>query len=203
MVKKPWEVIPNLQFDALKAVAALIRDTRDDVITLHDQDLGDTVKGTGLRAYECCRTKIIEAALHNSDMPWLGIIEPDGRFTFSINSVPVRFYRGSPNSPTERRLIPCPQALSQMELLNEEVGDASRILWFLAIETNQERYVDKVTFVGYYNDVQVSAVEIPLDGGAPVLAEVHDNKPSPIKVGKAKVTVKSHDKKASENLDGH
>ncbi|VUT00587.1 hypothetical protein SB6408_01918 [Klebsiella spallanzanii] len=93
-MKQPWELNPALTIERLKQLASLIRNVRDDVIDLHNEELGDSARSTGLRAYECCRTRIIRAATQHEEWPWLGIVKDDGKFTFSIDSVPVRLYRG-------------------------------------------------------------------------------------------------------------
>lgn len=148
-MKQPWELNPALTIERLKQLASLIRNVRDDVIDLHNEELGDSARSTGLRAYECCRTRIIRAATQFEEWPWLGIVKDDGKFTFSIDSVPVRLYRGGPNRPEERRLIPCVEALSQMSLLPVEVGNAASVIWFFAVEVDDLRYVERVTFTGF------------------------------------------------------
>lgn len=55
-MKQPWELNPELTQERLKKLASLIRDVRDDVVDRHDDDLGDSARATGMRAYECCRT---------------------------------------------------------------------------------------------------------------------------------------------------
>ena len=199
-MKQPWELNPALTLERLKQLASLIRNVRDDVVDLHNEELGDSVRSTGLRAYECCRTRIIRAATQSEEWPWLGIVKDDGKFTFSIDSVTVRLYRGEPNHPEERRLIPCVEALSQMSLLPIEVGSAASILWFFAVEVDDFRYVERVTFTGFLEGVQVSCLEIPLDERVPAFSSIDAELPEPVKTQKAPVSVKRKDKKA-ENDD--
>ncbi|WP_255556965.1 hypothetical protein [Sodalis sp. dw_96] len=201
-MKQPWELNPALTLEHLKQLASLIRDVRDDVVDRHDEDLGDSARSTGLRAYECCRMRIIRASTKNKEWPWLGIVKDDGRFTFSIDSVPVRLYRGGPSRPEERRLIPCVEALSQMTLLPAEVGEAASILWFFAIEVDEFRYVERVTFTGFSDGVQVSCWEIPLDERVSAFSLTDAELPEPVKTQKASVSVKKKDKKA-ENDDSN
>lgn len=52
-MKQPWELNPELTQERLKKLASLIRDVRDDVVDRHDDDLGDSARATGMRAYEC------------------------------------------------------------------------------------------------------------------------------------------------------
>ncbi|MGI3108646.1 hypothetical protein ACRRRU_14060 [Dickeya fangzhongdai] len=198
-MKQPWELNPSLTSDRLKRLASLIRDVRDDVIDRHDEDLGDSARSTGMRAYECSRTRIIRASMRQRDWPWLGIVKKDGRFTFSIESVPIRLYRGKPSSPEERRLIPSIEALSQMSLLEAEIGNIASVLWFFAIEVDESRYVERVTFSGFLDGVQVSCWEIPLDERVAAVGLLEVDLPEPIKIEKATVSVKKKVKKAEND----
>ncbi len=160
---KPWEINQSLKQEYLIQMASFISDVRADVVDLYDPDgVGDTLRGLGFRAYECCRNRIIQEAAYG-DKPWLSIITEEKRFTFGIESVPVRFYRGNPGNPEERRLIPSTEALSQMSLLPISESDAV-IIWMFAIETDELRYADKVTFCGFDSVTfeQVCLWEIPL-----------------------------------------
>lgn len=199
-MKKPWEINPNLNQESLKKLAGLIREIRDEVTDLHNFDLGDTLRSTGLRAYECVRTHIIRASRDDNKWSELDVVKPDGKFTFSINSVPIRLYRGTPSSPEEKRLIPCCEALNQMNFLYEEVGDYANTIWFFAIELDGSRYVDKVTFTGFLNDAQICCWEVPLDAMVPILTEVNVDSPAPIKLTKATAKIKIRkDKISNEN----
>ena len=194
---------PSLTIERLKQLASLIRNVRDDVIDLHNEELGDSARSTGLRAYECCRTRIIRAATQFEEWPWLGIVKDDGKFTFSIDSVPVRLYRGGPNRPEERRLIPCVEALSQMSLLPVEVGNAASVIWFFAVEVDDLRYVERVTFTGFLEGVQVSCWEIPLDERVPAFSSIDTELPEPVKTQKASISVKRKDKKAENDYSNN
>ncbi|WP_199911641.1 peroxidase [Dongshaea marina] len=193
-MNQPWELNPELTTDRLKQLASLIREVRDSVVDLHDEELGDSARSTGLRAYECCRNQIIKASQNNHEWPWLGVVKDDGRFTFSIGSVPIRLYRGTPNSPEERRLIPCIEAMSQMSLLTVEVGDAASILWFFAIEVDELRYVERVTFTGYLDGAQVSCWEIPLDEKVAAFSALDKALPEAVPTQKAPVSIKNKEK---------
>ena len=48
-MKQPWELNPALTTERLKQLASLIRNVRDDVIDLHNEELGDSARSTGLR----------------------------------------------------------------------------------------------------------------------------------------------------------
>lgn len=196
MMKQPWELNPALTEPRLKQLAALIREVRDSVVDLHDDVLGDSARSTGLRAYECCRNQIIRSA---AVWEWLSIVKDDGKFTFAIDSVPVRFYRGQPSNPEERRLIPCVDALRQMSLLSEDVGEAASILWLFAVEVDEFRYVERVTFTGYLNGTQVSSREIPLDEKVPSFSISDNDLPKAVQTQKARVSIKKSIEKTAQN----
>lgn len=196
---QPWELNSVLTADRLKQLASLIRDVRDDVIDRHDDEIGDTARSTGMRTYECSRSRIIRAVKDGKNWPWLGIVKPDGRFTFSIQSVPVRLYRGKPSCPEERRLIPSIEALRQMSCLEPEVGDVAAVLWFFAIELDEMRYVERVTFVGFLEGQQISCWEIPLDERVVAFGPAMSELPQPVETKKASVSVKKKDKKAEND----
>lgn len=198
-MKQPWELNPALTQDRIKQLASLIREVRDSVVDLHDDVLGDSARSTGLRAYECCRNQIIRAAKNQDEWCWLSIVKNDGRFTFSVDSVPVRLYRGKPSCPEERRLIPCIEALSQMSLLSPEVGDAATTLWFFAIEVDDFRYVERVTFTGFIDGAQVSCWEIPLDEKVSAFSSVGAELPEPVVTKKASVSIKKKEKIAPQD----
>ncbi|MGS0725250.1 hypothetical protein ACVBKF_03610 [Shewanella sp. 0m-11] len=198
-MKQPWELNPALTKNRIKQLASLMREVRDSVVDLHDDTLGDSARSTGLRAYECCRNQIIRASKNDNDWVWLGIVKGDGKFTFSIDSVPVRLYRGTPSGPEERRLIPCIEAISQMSLLPVEVGEASAVLWFFAIEVDELRYVERVTFTGYLDGTQVSCWEIPLDEKVSAFHTINTELPEAVVTQKASVSIKIKEKKAQND----
>ncbi|EPM5584604.1 peroxidase [Vibrio sp. V09_P4A23P171] len=198
-MKQPWELNSSLTSQRIQLLASLMREVRDSVIDLHDDFLGDSARSTGLRAYECCRNQIIRASANKEVWPWLGIVKSDGRFTFSIDSVPVRLYRGKPSSPEERRLIPSIEALCQMSLLSVEVGDAAAILWFFAIEVDELRYVERVTFTGFLDGTQVSCWEVPLDEKVPAFNTIGVELPEPVATPKAPVYIKKKEEKAQND----
>lgn len=199
-MKQPWQLNPALKPERLKQLASLIRNVRDEVIDLHDEELGDSARSTGLRAYECCRTRIIRTSTTTNELPWLGILRDDGRFTFSIDSVPVRFYKGNPTTPEERRLIPCPEATRQMTLLSPDIGSTANIVWFFAVEVDEFRYVEHVTFTGFLEGTQVSCWEIPLDEKVSAFNTISEDRPEPVKTQKASISIKKKEQKITNNL---
>lgn len=192
--QQPWELNPSLKKEDLITVAKFISEVRNSIVDLHDEDIGDTNQSLGFRAYECCRSRLNKAALIEKKWPFLAIIKKSGRYTFSINGTPVRFYKGTPSTPEERRLIPCAQAVKQMSFIEITESKNKNIIWFFVVEVDQFKYTESVTFVGYLDGQQISSYEIPLDGLVPLLSSVDSletNKTSePVSLPKPKVSAK-------------
>ncbi|PST65513.1 peroxidase [Shewanella algae] len=89
-----------------------------------------------------------------------------------------------------------------MELLSADIGDIASIQWFIAIEVDENRYAERVTFTGYDNGMQVSCWEVPLDVKPTALAGVTEQLPEPVKIKKARVSVKRKDKNKDAQNDG-
>ena len=86
-----------------------------------------------------------------------------------------------------------------MSWLEPEVGDAASVLWFFAIELDEMRYVERVTFVGFLEGQQISCWEIPLDERVPAFGPAMSELPQPVETKKAFVSVKKKDKKAEND----
>jgi len=194
----PWEINPNLDKDKIIELAKLIVDVRGEVIDLHDEALGDTRLSLGMRAYECCRSRIIaESKIETWD--WLGILTPTGRFTFLIDGVPVRFVRNDPNQLPSEKLIPSEETLMQMDMFASESRYATT-RWFFVIDTFYKTAADNIYFVGY-NDIGdiISQWDIPLEKHATPLVIIDNNFPAKKEIPKAPISIKTIEKKALPN----
>lgn len=161
--KKPWEVNSDLQQERIEAVALLLFNVRGEVIDLYDEKLGDTRLSLGVRAYECCRTRLISVA-EALEWPWLKVITPEGRFTFAIGETPVRFVRNDPDQLPSRKLIVSEEAKTQFELFVES-GPFQDLRWYFVIDTYFKAAADNMYFVGYdRNGKVICQWEIDLDG---------------------------------------
>jgi hypothetical protein len=199
-MKKPWDINPDLEEDRLIAIASFISDVRAEVVELHDEVLGDTNKSLGFRAYECCRSRITSESLGSGNWPWLKVITAEGRFTFAIGKTPVRFYRGVPTSIEERRLVKSLEASSQLSLL-EVSTEIAAINWWFAVEVDEFKYADKVTFVGFNEEgIQVCLWDVPLQVSVSSLSAIDAiSKPEAIKQSKPQVKLKSDEKNKKRN----
>lgn len=188
MHQSPWELNSDLSKDRLVEMANFIAGVRDEVIELHDEGLGDTRLSLGMRAYECCRTRIIQASKDGS-FPWLSILTPEGRFTFAINNTPVRFTRNDPKYLPDRKLVVSENAMEQMNLLGDQ--QYAEVRWFFVFDTDYKTAADAAYFVGYneFGD-RVCQWEIPVEVGITLVADVSDAVPQAVELDEPLVGVK-------------
>ncbi len=194
MTEEPWTLNPDLNEERIVEIANFIAEVRGEVIDLHDDTLGDTRLSLGMRAYECCRSRIISEA-NSGTWPWLSILTPNGRFTFLIGETPVRFVRNDPEQLPSDKLIPSEETEIQMKLF-ADTNDHSDIRWFVVIDTFYKNVADNMYFVGYNDHGEiVSQWDIPLQPSSVALApleELHADvvaiEQAPIKIRKPKTT---------------
>lgn len=171
----------------MQSLAQLIIQVRGEVIDRHEPEIGDTRLALGMRAYECCRSRITSKA-NGGECSWLSIITPQQRFTFAIDGVPVRFSRNDPDQLPDRKLVPSVEAGIQMTMFD---NDYSNLRWFLVIDTVYDLPAEHVYFVGYneFKDI-VCKWEIPLTDTVSAMADINLDKPQPINIPPAKVKLK-------------
>jgi len=99
----PWDYHPDLTAARLVEVAKLLREGRHDAVERHDETIGDDNWVLGVRAYSCGRFRVMQAH-EQGKRPWLSIINPTLQFIFAVGLVPVRFYRGDAEEPSEKDL---------------------------------------------------------------------------------------------------
>lgn len=189
MFDEPWRIAPELQEERLLRLAQLLVQVRGEVIDRHEPELGDTRLSLGMRAYECCRSRIIFKS-EERVWPWLSILTEQGRFTFAIDGIPVRFSRNDPNSLPDRKLIPSHEGFEQMNLF-EKRSDFSHLRWFLVIDTPYDLPVENAFFIGYSETNEIVCKwEIPLSDKFAIVSEVDNKRPQAVKVPPAKAKLK-------------
>lgn len=100
---EPWLSYPDLTENRLTALAKEIRRVRSDCVALHMPNDGDGNWSLGCRVYE--RTFFAIEKMSKT-VDWLAI-NPELKalaFSFSVGSVPLRFYKGDPADPPSRYL---------------------------------------------------------------------------------------------------
>jgi len=139
----PWDHHSDLTEERLQYVADLLTQVRHDAVSTYDVQAGDTPWGLGCRAYDRSRTTLIRKS---ESIPWLTITDSSLQLVFNIGNVPIRFYRGDPESPKTNTLACSFPELEQLNLAFP--NQTADLLWRFAIETDATGYVRRVTFIG-------------------------------------------------------
>lgn len=190
----PWDLNPDLQKERILKLGNLFTKVRGEVIDLHDEELGDTRLSLGVRAYECCRTRIIQQ-VKQGDWVWLSILTPNKRFTFSIGDTPVRFVRNDPEELPSDKLIRSDEASQQLELFEKSVQH-SNLHWFFVIDTYYKNVADSMYFVGYDECGKIICQwKVPLEDTGTLLSEVSKDAPQAVELKKAPIKVKAVEEK--------
>lgn len=184
----PWDINPDLKESRLIQLANFIARVRNDVIERHDESLGDTRLSLGMRAYECCRSRIIEIS-ESTSFSWLSILDSEGRFTFALGDTPVRFTRNDPKYLPDKKLVVSDSAMEQMSLFGDQ--PYSDLIWFFVFDTYYKSAADAVYFVGYDSLGEIICQwQIPVNDMVTLVSEVTDSIPQAIELEKPAIRVK-------------
>ena len=154
---------------------------------MHDESLGDTRLSLGMRAYECSRTRIKEAA--GDKFPWLSILTPEGRFTFAIGQTPVRFTRNDPKYLPDRKMIVSANAVAQMKLFDDQ--RVAGIRWFIVFDTQYKHAADTVYCVGYSETKEIICQwEIQIEDTVTLIQDLSGSINQAVELDKPSVGVK-------------
>jgi hypothetical protein len=161
---EPWLKYPDLTQPRLTALANEIRRVRSECVALHKPEDGDGDWSLGCRVYQ--RTFFAIRELTKA-VDWL-TINPELKalqFSFSVGSVPLRYYKGDPNDPPSRYLMHSQGELQHIQLCFEFEGlpSADTILR-LAVDVDSTRQAASVSLVEIdeYKEV-IGTYRIPFD----------------------------------------
>jgi hypothetical protein len=144
--RSPWELHPALTAERLRSCARLLANARRDALAMASYEMGDDPWSIGCRAYAFSRHRLkrtAEAGHH----PWLRILDESHHFVFLIEEVPVRFYRGSAEEPTERTLRRQEVEAHQLSLALGPAAEEEGLLFRFAVETGEGGQVSRVVFL--------------------------------------------------------
>ena len=140
----PTEKYPPLTDERLSLIASTLREVRDTTLTLYDPLGGDNPWSHGCRVYarSCYRVKQLAQR-----QAWLSIIEEEPKpiFTFAIEGIPIRFYKGPPEDPPANYLVTTYGELLQRQLF-KDLRPLDKILR-ISVETDREGRVSTVKLV--------------------------------------------------------
>lgn len=156
---KPWEYHPHLTHDAIVVVAGLIAQGRSDALIRHNEEIGDDGWTLGCSAFQFARYQITKAA-GTGGFEWLTIMDPSKQFIFRIGDVPVRFYKGEADEPSDRTLR---QTFSELKQLAFTFGseEGAGLAYRFAVETDFEGAITSIKFVGVRGETPVFVWDVP------------------------------------------
>src|SRR5215213_6311735 len=162
----PWDFHPALTEDRLRIGARLLANARRDALAMASYELGDDPWSVGCRAFAFGRHRL-ERAAQSGEYPWLEVLDDRAHFVFVIGSnghgVPVRFYRGAADEPTERTLRRQEMEVQQLSLAFGEAA-AEDLAFRLAVETGEAGRVERVVFLALRGEDRVECFwPVPLD----------------------------------------
>ncbi len=168
----PWDFHPALTEERLRVCARMLANARRDALAMASYELGDDPWSVGCRAFAFGRHRLQRAA-SSGDYPWLEVLDDSAHFVFVIGGngqgVPVRFYRGAAEEPTERTLKRQEVEVQQLSLALGETA-AEGLAFRLAVETDGAGRVDRVVFLALRGEDQVECfwpvpLELPAETG--------------------------------------
>jgi hypothetical protein len=165
----PWDFHPALTEERLRLCARLLANARRDALALASYEMGDNPWSVGCRAFAFGRNRL-ERAASSGDYPWLEVLDDSAHFVFVIggngNGVPVRFYRGAAEEPTERTLRRQEMEVRQLSLALGETA-AEGLAFRLAVETGEAGRVERVVFLALRGEDRVECFwPVPLESPA-------------------------------------
>lgn len=169
----PWDFHPALTEDRLRICARILVNARRDALAMASYELGDDPWSVGCRAFAFGRHRLQRAA-SSGDYPWLAVLDDSAHFVFVIGSngqgVPVRFFRGAADEPTERTLRRQEMEVQQLSLALGEAA-AEDLAFRLAVETGEDGRVERVVFLALRGEDRVECFwPVPLESPAGAVA---------------------------------
>jgi len=162
----PWDFHPALTEDRLRICGRMLANARRDALAMASYELGDDPWSVGCRAFAFGRHRLKRAA-QSGEYPWLEVLDDSAHFVFVIGSngqgVPVRFYRGAADDPTDRTLKRQEMESEQLSLaLGEEAAEG--LVFRFAVETGEGGRVERVVFLALRGEDRVECFwPVPLE----------------------------------------
>jgi hypothetical protein len=192
MDKKPWEHNSALTAESILIFAKIVTAARDACAEKFDEDSGDTNWGYGCRAREWTR-EAFRVALRSGKYKFLSIPEDSNqKFMLGIDGVPVKFYREDTEDPSGRvtKFDGVEEQLSLFVHAGMETSEP--LLWRLLIDSNSNREVTDVAFVGFNNLGNPACFyRVPMDVVAMTVLEHNEVESEGIDIPPAQVRLKS------------
>jgi hypothetical protein len=162
----PWEFHPALTEERLRLCARMLANARRDALAMASYELGDDPWSVGCRAFAFGRHRLKRAA-QSGEYPWLEVLDDSAHFVFVIGAngqgVPVRFYRGAAEEPTDRTRLRQELEAGQLCLALGEAAAVGLVFRF-AVETGEGGRVERVVFLALRGEERVECFwPVPLE----------------------------------------
>jgi hypothetical protein len=143
----PWEISPGLSQQRLQQLALIIDRVRADALEDHRPEKGDDPWTFGCMCYR--RTVFaVDQFARSGDAPWLEADVEGLRCTLFLEGEPIKFYRGDPESPSDKFLTNGFDAAVRQGKLkfyeDELASEAHGWFWLLTIQTQADGTVLQV-----------------------------------------------------------
>lgn len=198
----PWEINDALLPDRLQAIAVAAKNQRNMVIDL-------TVEGRdspwclGCRAYSWTCSVLTEMAV---DCHWLRCRAGGLAFTFYVDGIPFKFYRGKADEPKSNSLrsgVREMLSVNRLDFLEKEiVQELEGWFWLLAIDTDVDgRVLEVVVFQANERGEIRHPWSIPLDGRVVAVSSISDLRREGVDQAPAQIGVPGDEVKAANDTD--
>jgi hypothetical protein len=141
MSRLPSEITPAFTLDRLQVIARVIARVRRDALESHQPEKGDNAWTFGCLCYvrTCAALSVLEASREH---PWLQVQFEGLACTILIEGVPIKFYKGDAERPSDRSLrLGLEQAIMQGKLAflqAEHEAEREGWFWLMPIETHED-----------------------------------------------------------------
>jgi hypothetical protein len=150
MARLPSEITPAFTTERLQVLAGAIARVRRDALDSHQPEKGDNAWSFGCVCYvrTCAALSVLEASREH---PWLQVDVEGLACTILIEGVPIKFYKGDAERPSDRSLrLGLEQAILQGKLAfleAEHAAEQGGWFWLMAIETHEDGTVARIAML--------------------------------------------------------
>ncbi len=200
--RKPADIHPELTEDRLKAVGAILKDTRHACLERHDEKAGDTNWSYGCRARDWVRMSL-RNAVKSGQYPWLEIQQDGGqKFVLGIGGLPIKFFKDDPEEPSDRV-----QKVSVVEAAQGSLFEwaglsaGTKVKWRFLIETGDaSKTVTRIVFAGFNQyEERVCFYNIPLEPTVATLYEFGAKQEDGVVLASPEVNLKKRENEEQRN----
>lgn len=200
----PWEIDRSLQPDRLQALALVAKSARNRVIDLAVEGL-DNPWSLGCRAYVWTCEMLTKLAASN-DGRWLRTRKAGLEFTFYVDDVAFKFYRGNsaePKSSSLRSGVREMLSVNRFAFLDDEIDkEVEGWFWLLAIDTDVEgRVLEVVALQANAQGELRHPWSIPLDGRVVAIAPIADVRREGVEQAPAEIGLPGDEVRAANDDD--